>query len=341
MSNLDEVRCVLVGFGNIGKALKAKIDKIPEWKIEAIIRNGSVCDGEGGPIQKIESGLPELDVHIAFLAIPSGSPEIELKYMRHFFERDIRVATCTKGALSHRYDALIRHLSEIGFNASVGGGTGLLDSLRSRVYKRNDVIVHAVLNGSMNFIMSEMDTGSSLGVAIDRAKALGYLDPGSHEPLGIFETEIKDTAMKATIVFNSCMRKIRCMRASQISFRKFGSEELDEITHKVHLYRYIVSFIPQPHDRAREEHFDYDEIVGGFTCQVDGGYTIVAGFRRIDSDPVFLGRLPSGADNCVITVEGANGEDGIYVLNMGLGAGPKPTAATMIRDAHVLLQRES
>ncbi|MBS3090863.1 hypothetical protein J4217_00250 [Candidatus Pacearchaeota archaeon] len=46
--------------------------------------------------------------------------------------------------------------------------------------------------------------------------------------------------------------------------------------------------------------------------------------------------VPSGVNNAVLTSEGEFGKDGSYVL-IGPGAGPGPTALSMVIDAEKIL----
>jgi homoserine dehydrogenase len=340
------VRAIVVGLGNIGKVLKTKINALPDWKVIATVSKRSVFDGTTGNL--IREFTPDAfhvylrDVAgdgkpvVVFLAIPSqNGGEAAGAYIEQAVACNVPIVTCEKGALSHQFALFADKLDKIGYSATVGGGTRILPSLMERMNGRRDVVLHGVVNGTLNFIFNEMDhAGSSFGTAVEKAQALGYAEPGASEGVDILNGEMSDTVMKTSILFNICMNTGTYMNPDSIAVLKINQSILSHLIREASVRRYIVSLFPPEFDGELPPEKD---IIGGFRYDISG-WRIRAGFQRTDSDPLFRGRLPMGANNAVITCEGKGGEDGIYVLGNGPGAGPKPTTASMLGDARKLLR---
>ncbi|MEK7132950.1 MAG: hypothetical protein AAB830_02755 [Patescibacteria group bacterium] len=329
-------KIVIIGFGLIGKALKAKIDKVPGWNILHIVDKDRTFSASGEALDSFNPESPRLDLLIpegcdlAFLAIPTyDKGETAYCYIRYAVERGIPVVTCEKGALSYYWTNLEKFMGKIGYSATVGGGTRLLPYLKQRVHGRDDVVVHVVVNGTLNYIFDEMaHAGRSYGEAVEEAQRLGYAEPGATDYLQVLNGEIKDTVMKTAILFNACMKKSKTMRPDDVSLKLLEKDDLARLIKESKNRRYIVSFLPPGNEQE-------NDIIGGFEYECDG-WRISAGFQAINSNPLFLNWLPRGVNNSVLTYEGDFGEDGIYALS-GPGAGSKPTTASMIRDAKILL----
>lgn len=330
-------KIVIIGLGLIGKALKAKVEKVPGWEILHIVEKDRIFSGSGEEISSFDGASPNLDLFIpkdcdlAFLAIPTyDKGETAYRYIRHAVERGIPVVTCEKGALSYNWNNLEKFIGLIGYSATVGGGTRLLPYLKQRLHGREDVVVHAVVNGTLNYIFDEMaHAGRSYGEAVEEAQRLGYAEPGATDYLQVLNGEIKDTVMKTSILFNACMKKGKAMRPDDVSLKLLEKDGLARLIKESKNRRYIVSFLPPGSEQETD-------IIGGFEHESEG-WKICAGFQAIDSNPLFLNWLPRGVNNSVLTYEGNFGEDGIYTL-YGPGAGAKPTTSSMIRDAKVLLK---
>ena len=329
-------KIVIIGLGLIGKALKAKVEKVPGWEIQQIIEKDKILSGSGEEIGSYNPESPDLEklipkgCDLVFLAIPTfDKGQVAYRNIKYAVERGIPVVTCEKGGLSYNWSDLEKFIGLIGYSATVGGGTRLLPYLKQRLHGRDDVVVHAVVNGTLNYIFDEMaHAGRSYGEAVEEAQRLGYAEPGATDYLQVLNGEIKDTVMKTAILFNVCMKKSKAMRPDDVSLKLLEKDDLARLIKESKNRRYIVSFLPPG---SQQE----NDIIGGFEHESDG-WKISAGFQAIDSNPLFLNWLPRGVNNSVLTYEGEFGEDGIYTL-YGPGAGAKPTTSSMIRDAKILL----
>jgi len=76
---------------------------------------------------------------------------------------------------------------DLAFEASVGGGIPIIRTLREALASDSVASVHGILNGTCNYILTQMREGMSFAVALKQAQELGYaeadptLDVGGHD----------------------------------------------------------------------------------------------------------------------------------------------------------------
>jgi homoserine dehydrogenase len=189
--------------------------------------------------------------------------------------------------------------------------------------------VHAVVNGTLNYIFEGLSGGRSLGEVVEETKKLGYAEPGAKHPLEVINKEaIGDVPMKASILFNLCNLTEGKMRAREVKLQKIEPGQLKRLVKEAADRRYIVSVIRDANDE--------EDVVWGFKHNV-GDWYISGGFKRIEDNPLYRKLVPSGVNNAILISEGEFGRDGSYVLS-GPGAGASPTARSMITDAERILK---
>jgi homoserine dehydrogenase len=188
--------------------------------------------------------------------------------------------------------------------------------------------IHAVVNGTLNYIFDGLSRGRSLGELVDETKRLGYVEPGAENPVEIINKEaMGDVPMKTSILFNSCDLVEERMRAIDISVHRIDESDLDKLIKESAERRYIVSI-----GRKSNENEDF---LCGFGYEFEGWY-ISGGFRLVNDNPLYKKLVPSGVDNSVLISEGKFGRDWSYVV-AGPGAGAGPTTSSMLKDAERIL----
>jgi len=323
----------IIGTGNIGSELYRKLQK-KGWAVRWVIDSEGVYRDMSkkekiDDTRNYENYFSDLD--IIFLAIPTlDDGKTAFDYISSSLEKKIPIVTCEKGALSNYFSELEEKIEEekIGYSATVGGGSRLLKYLEER---RGPQIteIHAVINGTLNYIFYRISNGSSLGEAVEETKRLGYAEPGSKKPLDVINKEATgDVPMKAAILFNISNFCNEYMRAKDVKPHRINTSELKKLLKEATNRRYIVSI-------TREKNKEED-VIWGFKHNV-GDWYISAGFKHINDNPLFKKLVPSGVDNAILISEGEFGRDGSYVIS-GPGAGPGPTTNSMIIDAERILK---
>lgn len=291
----------IIGYGQIGKELHRQAEQ-KDWTIDCIVQRH--CD---------DSQAYKSDA--CFLSIPSNQGTAAKEYIISFARKQVPVITCEKGALADHYEELEPWLGMMGYSATVGGGTGIIPYLQHMMTPKTQI--HAVLNGTMNFIFDNVSTG--LEAAVRKAQEKGYAEPGSTNAVDIINGEMGDVARKVTILCN--VLKLGMVTTGDFTMNTVDDRQMHHLAKGNH--RFIVSIT---HKREAED------VIGGFRHDV-GNYVISAGFKEISAKPEYQSLIPNGANNAILLKEG----DAVYRLE-GPGAGPGPTASTMIKDALRLTQ---
>lgn len=323
------MRIGIIGAGHIGSELYRKAQALG-WSISFVMKDDGIYRDLTEKID-ILSNYPEYckEIDIAFLAIPTlDDGKTAFDYITSLIAKGIPVVTCEKGALSNYFSELKPHLNKIGYSATVGGGTRLLKYLEERLNPDIEEI-HAVVNGTLNYIFDEVSHGRSLGEVVEETKKLGYAEPGAKNPLDVINKEaIGDVPMKSSILFNICKFSSTHMRAKDVNTSKISESDLKRLVKESNYRRYVVSI-------TRED--NGEDIIGGFKHKIDD-WIISAGFKDIHENPLFLQLIPSGVNNSILIYEGRYGIDGTYRLS-GQGAGAGPTTSSMIKDAINLFKK--
>ena len=321
----------IIGRGNIGSELYKRICS-KEWNIKWTMGTNGFFKGLSndkiGEIDDYPSRIKELD--LVFLTIPTlDDGKTAFNYIRTSLDTEIPIVTCEKGALSNYYSELEKAIANgnIGYSATVGGGSRLLRYLEERVGSQVEE-VHAVINGTLNYIFEGLSRGRSLGEVVEETKKLGYAEPMAENPLEIINQEATgDVPMKTSILFNSCNLVSERMAARNIQFQGIDLNQLRKLKREASGRRYIISIT---RDSNNEE-----DVIGGFKHQI-GDWYISAGFKNVRSNPLFRELIPGGVNNAILISEGKFGIDGSYVLT-GPGAGAAPTSLSMLIDAEKIL----
>jgi homoserine dehydrogenase len=110
-----------------------------------------------------------------------GGEQPALRYIQRAVESGKAVVTANKLLIAkHGPDlvaaAIAREL-DLAFEASVGGGIPIIRTLREALSSDSVSSVHAILNGTSNYILTRMrDAGLSFDVALKEAQELGYAE---------------------------------------------------------------------------------------------------------------------------------------------------------------------
>lgn len=327
----------IIGTGNIGKELKKKAIE-NGWNVAFTMNSKAIYDSKGH-VTFIGINEPEYlkwfqSTDLNFLAIPTLD---EGKTARKYLETAIRtpMVTCEKGALGNlplfyngekiSESVLVSCLKNgrIGYSACVGGGTGMLFYLKSKVTPEFSGEIHAVINGTNNFILHGLSQRRSLEAMTDEAIKSGYAEPGGTSPYEIIKSEAEeDVPMKTAILFNETGLSDKLLRASDIKINSLSNNQLENIVDWAKNLRYVVSITQNKTEDG----------ISVFSHKIDKWY-IEAGFRPIDMNP-YGNLVVPGVNNCLYI---DNGKNGAYTLN-GPGAGSSPTAEVMIEDAKRLLK---
>ncbi|MBI3318632.1 MAG: homoserine dehydrogenase [Candidatus Omnitrophica bacterium] len=254
----------------------------------------------GNPAALLED--PEIQVVLELMGGIHPAKELVLKAMKN----GKSVVTANKALLAHDGAELFRAASRAGvdlyFEASVAGGIPIIKSLREGLIGNDVEVLYGILNGTTNFILTEMyrgGDGRSFKSALEEAQSRGYAERNpSLDIKGI------DTAHKLSIL--TLLSFGKAVRPDQIYV-----EGIEEIT---------ANDVRYAHD------FGYAIKLLGIAKR-DGDQLEVRVHPTLLPNNHLLSSV-SGVHNAVFVKGDLIGELVIY----GQGAGKLPTTSAVIAD---------
>jgi homoserine dehydrogenase len=243
---------------------------------------------------------PNIDVIIEVMGGTSVAKTVVLKAL----SAGKHVVTANKALLAlhgnELFETARKHGVALAFEAAVAGGIPIIKALREGLTANQVHWVAGIINGTTNFILSEMRSrGASFQAVLKEAQALGYAEA---DPT--FDVEGIDAAHKATILASIAF-------GVPIQFDKAYVEGIAQL---------------QPEDIRYAEQLGYRIKLLGIAKRAAKGIEL-----RVHPTLVPTKRLIAnveGAMNAVMVRGDAVGT----TLYYGKGAGSEPTASAVIAD---------
>ena len=194
MSDPQELRIGLAGFGTVGSGV---VRVLQENRQEILSRCGcrivlkKIADLD---LDKVRAACLPSDVELttnAYSLAEDPSLDVVVELMggldaaRELISRSLRqgkqVVTANKALLAQAGPDLFpladRHKTVIRYEAGVAGGIPVIQTLRESLVANRITSIVGILNGTSNYILSEMtSTGSSFEQALAEAQAAGYAE---------------------------------------------------------------------------------------------------------------------------------------------------------------------
>ena len=186
----NELRVGLLGFGTVGQGVAQILNENaslmehragrPIKIVRALVRNKRKRRGLDGVelTTKPEAvvGAPDIDVVVELM----GGLEPATSLMREALDAGQPVVTANKAVIAKSGPALMKVAARRGvrlsFEAAVAGGVPIIRSLRQGLASDRITSIRGILNGTTNFILSEMARGGTYDVALSRAQELGFAE---------------------------------------------------------------------------------------------------------------------------------------------------------------------
>lgn len=228
---MKRIRIGIIGFGNVGigfvKALNEKNEFYQkehgiEFLVTAVVSldKGCAYNPEGIPLSDLLEAESLLDipnaehpkwnaitlihnaetdviVEVSYTNIKTGEPGV--LHLREAILSGKHVVTTNKGPIALQYKALSTLAREnnvkIGIEGTVMSGTPALRLGTEVLHSAGITAVQGIFNGTTNFILSEMENGSTYEEALALAQQFGYAEA---DPTA--DVEGYDTAAKVSIL---------------------------------------------------------------------------------------------------------------------------------------------
>ncbi len=175
------------------KALVRDLDKEREWSPGEGVLTTDIADVVGDP-------------SIAVVAEVMGGVDPAGEYVLECLRRGKHVVSANKQLVARRGAELFATASEAGvqlrFEASVCAAIPVIKVLRESLVVTNVHRVLGIVNGTTNFVLTEMEAGKSYDEALAEAKAKGYAEADPTDDVSGADAAAK-MAILATVAFNS------------------------------------------------------------------------------------------------------------------------------------------
>jgi homoserine dehydrogenase len=314
--SLAPIRVGLLGIGTVGggtwDVLSRNASEIRRRAGRAI-RITRVADKDVRKAKKLVGGksqvtgnawdlvrAPDIDIVVELIGGTGIAKALVLEAIAH----GKHVVTANKALLAKHGNQIFKAAQRKGvmvaFEASVGGGIPIIKALREGLAANRIEWIAGIINGTSNFILSEMrDKGSAFATALAQAQAKGYAEA---DPT--FDIEGVDAAHKLTILSALAF-------GIPMQFAKAYTEGISKLTQA---------------DIGYAEALGYRIKLLGITRRANKGIEL-----RVHPTLVPARRLIAnveGVMNAILVKGDAVGA----TLYYGAGAGSQPTASAVVAD---------
>ena len=262
---MSVVRVAFLGFGNVGRALHALLERRRETlerehDIEYVVtgiasRRAGWCadaaglnpDNLGGVVcRDIRDWLAASRADVVFEAIPleahSGQPALD--YLRVALERGAHVISANKGPLVHGYHELTRLAAARGlsyrFESAVMDGAPVFSLFRECLPASGLTAVRGVFTSTATIVLEAIERGETFADGIAEAQRLGIAESDPSYDVDGWDSAVKLCAI-ANVIFGAELRpgdverdglralgeeEIRCAAAAGAPYRLVGEVAL-------------------------------------------------------------------------------------------------------------------
>lgn len=315
---MKDVNVGVIGLGNVGSGtlaiLAANADQIAS-KLGFRLRVAAVCSRSVAGIA-LPDGLPADVIRTADWRDVTGNPEIDIvvelvggtTVARDIFDAAVAngksIVTANKELMAlsgaEIWDGAIKANINLAMEASVAGGIPIHTVLREGISGDRVVAIAGILNGTSNYILTEMERrGKSFDTILAEAQALGYAEADPSADIDGYDARSK-LAILAALAFGE---RITPGDIFVEGIRRITAQDFDYAHQLGHTIRLVCS--------AR---------------QMEAGLILSVRPALIQQSTILAG--VTGAYNAV-WVKGQFGGDTFYY---GRGAGPNPTGVAVVSD---------
>ena len=199
---MSALRIGLLGHGTVGSAFEQLLAERAERVEQLTGRRPEICGVLTRSAGDFDAILERSDLIVELI----GGVDDALDYVRRSLEAGRGVVTANKQLLSRHGEELwelARHRGvALGFEAAVAGVVPVIRVLRESLAGTRIERVHGIVNGTTNFILSEMTrTSCSYDVALAEAQRLGYAESDPSDDVGGADAAAK-MAILARLAFD-------------------------------------------------------------------------------------------------------------------------------------------
>ena len=223
----------------------------------------------------------DADVLIETTASNYRDAEPGMSHITTAMKLGMHVISVNKGPLAIAFPSLMElavyNQVQFRFSGTVGGGTPILDYAKNSLQGEQITSFAGILNGTTNYILTNMTHGMSFAQALKDAKSRGYVEADESLDLDGF-----DAAAKLVILANWIMgMKVTMPDIKRIGIRKVTSADVKKAAKKKMAIKLIASCNKELEVAPKEIPIDDPLCVNGtlnaisFTSEHSGTQTII------------------------------------------------------------------
>ena len=205
---MNSVRIGICGWGNVATGLYKAIDSNSEQiksagntNIDIVVigarRDNPKCDPKETKIERDIFDVLDHDIDVMVELI--GGVEVARELILASIGKGIHVVTANKAVLYHHGDEIFTKAKEknvhVLYESSVCAGTPIIKMLNEELAGNKISKISGMLNGTSNFILSQMEDGADFDPTLKFAQEKGYAEPDPS-----FDIEGMDAAHKIGIL---------------------------------------------------------------------------------------------------------------------------------------------
>ena len=302
------LRIALFGFGTVGSSVARILteSKPPELELTHIFNRNVArkrVDWTPGSIVWSEDSAAVLASDVDVVVELCGGLDPAGNWVRHALEAGKSVVTANKKLIAYHGVDLERLAAQRGghlkYGAAVAGGIPVIPGLEQGLAGDRIERIEGILNGTCNFILSNMQEGADYATVLATAQQRGYAEADPTEDVGGF-----DARAKLAILMRLALRV-------QVNPDEIVPKPITAVTPVDFSYARDLGCTIRQVARARQNNGDLAAAVGPMLVD-----------RR---SPMAWSQ---GTENMVI----ASGHYGGDVVFSGHGAGGHPTAVAVVSD---------
>ncbi len=197
-------RLGLLGAGTVGSALAQLINtRNLNATISKVLVRDTSKTREGIKPEALTTNPQEVLDNCDILVELMGGTEQAGDLTLEALKAGKSVVTANKAVLAERWQELEPYLKkgQVHFEAAVMAGTPVIGPLTNALRGSSPLELHAILNGTCNYMLSELENGVSYQDALAEAQRLGYAEADPTLDVGGFDAAHKLTVL-ARLVFD-------------------------------------------------------------------------------------------------------------------------------------------
>jgi len=188
-------RIGLLGAGTVGSSLAQLIQARPDLELvisKALVKDISKSRQGLKPSQLTTEPQEVLD-NADILVEVMGGTGLAAELMLKSLKAGKAVVTANKAALAERWSEFLPFMEagKLYFEAAVMAGTPAIDIASHSLRGSNPIELHAILNGTCNYILNQLEAGVDYQTALDKAQELGYAEADPSLDVGGYDAAHK------------------------------------------------------------------------------------------------------------------------------------------------------